>query len=89
MEKINIEEKIDFIYETLKKQEKRNKIKIIYKVFIRLFFIAYIIYFILFWYKILLERVADLIKDNLTPSMTSSWLLNNENIKNIMEKLNF
>ncbi|MDF1682701.1 MAG: hypothetical protein P1U46_03055 [Patescibacteria group bacterium] len=48
MDKINIEEKIDYIYETLKKQEKRNKVKIIYKLFIRILFIAYIIYFFLF-----------------------------------------
>ncbi|NCO31387.1 hypothetical protein GW891_00750 [bacterium] len=42
------EEKIDYIFKTLQKQEKREIRKLILKTFFRIFIVIYLIYFYMF-----------------------------------------
>ncbi len=69
MENLTTEEKIDYIFKTLHKQEKRELHKIIWKWLFRLFIVAYIVYFYMFWFDILINSINDKIKDSINVDM--------------------
>jgi len=59
---LTTQEKIDYIYESIKKQEKNEKLKNIIKWSFRGFIILYIIYFYLFGFKIFINSIKDSLK---------------------------
>jgi hypothetical protein len=65
MNEINTEQKIDFIYETLKKQEWRRKWNIASKWIFRILILAYIYYF--------LTSMLPSMIDSLIPDIPSFW----------------
>jgi len=75
------EEKIDYIYQTLKKQEARALRATLLKWGFRVAILIYAYYFITVWLPNLL---SDLIPD--MPSMTGSWGLNTESLKETFSK---
>ncbi len=75
------EQKIHYIYTTLKKREKQEKIQRIIKWGFRIFIIAYLYYFIMI---MLPGMIQDMIPD--MPSMPSSENLNIESVKNLFWK---
>jgi len=77
------EEKINYIFETLQKQEKRDFRRTLIKTIFRIFIILYFIYFYFFWFAKLLDFVNKEIKDNLKIDINSQEIINNikENFK--------
>lgn len=69
------EEKIDYIYETLKKQEKREVHRQIYKWLFRIFIIWYLLYFYFFWLDKILNFIDTQIKEKLKIEVDSSELI--------------
>jgi len=78
MENISSEEKLDYIYETLKKQEKRIFWSRITKRWFRIFLLAYFYYA----YVFLLPSLIETIKTSLTPKMSA-----NLDLKSITDKI--
>lgn len=81
---ISQDEKIDYIFETLKKQEKRHKWSIFYKIIFRLFIVLYILYFIFIWHKILLNKIDEYMKDTFKVDINTESLINKEQIQKIL-----
>lgn len=81
MYNLTTEEKIDYIYKTLKKQESRLFWSAIFKWWFRLFVIIYILYA---YYFILPWLIAD-IKENLKPKINTESI-NLDSIKNLFNK---
>jgi ABC-type phosphate transport system permease subunit len=79
---LNTEEKINYIYETLKKQEKREFYKNIIKWVFRWFIIIYMLYFYFFWYKILINSVKDSLSVNINTESIFDWIKNKLNLEN-------
>jgi hypothetical protein len=71
MENITTEEKIDYIFKTLHKQERRHLFNTISKRLFRLFLIWYMVYFYLYWFELLIDRVNETIKENLNMSIST------------------
>lgn len=69
------EEKIDYIYETLKKQEKREFHRQIFKWIFRIFIILYLIYFYFFWLEKILKIIDTQIKEKLKIEVDSGELI--------------
>ncbi len=69
------EEKIDYIYETIKKQEKREFHRQIYKWLFRIFIILYLLYFYFFWLDKILNFIDTQIKEKLKIEVDSSELI--------------
>jgi hypothetical protein len=69
------EEKIDYIYETIKKQEKREFHRQIYKWIFRIFIILYLLYFYFFWLDKILNFIDTQIKEKLKIEVDSSELI--------------
>jgi len=65
MKDISTEQKIDYIYDRLQKQEKAEKFKFISRWAFRIVVILYIVYL----YKIALPGFIEEIKQSLTPSI--------------------
>lgn len=78
--KLNSEEKIDYIYETLKKQESRALKATIFKWGFRIFILLYIIYFI--------KVGLPLLIDSMIPAMPSFWTEDWMNTDALREALN-
>lgn len=76
------EEKIDYIYETIKKQEKREFHRQIYKWIFRIFIILYLLYFYFFWLDKILNFIDNQIKEKLKVEF-NSW----DMLKNFKEKI--
>lgn len=76
------EEKIDYIYETIKKQEKREFHRQIYKWIFRIFIILYLLYFYFFWLDKILNFIDTQIKEKLKIEF-NSW----DMLKNFKEKI--
>lgn len=79
---LNTEEKINYIYETLKKQEKREFYKNIIKWWFRLFIIIYMLYFYFFWYKIIINTIKDSLSLNINTENIFEWFKNKINLDN-------
>ncbi len=62
------EQKIDYIYDTLKKQERNQKFRIAGKWIFRVFMIGYLVYF----YQVTLPSLKAEVYDKLTPDI-SIW----------------
>ncbi len=78
---MNSEEKIDYIYETLKKQEARVLRATIFKWWFRLFILLYFIYFIKFWLPALIDSIVPTF-----PTMSWSWAsMNSETLQNMIQ----
>ena len=71
------EEKIDYIFKTLQKQEKREIRKLILKTFFRIFIVIYLIYFYMFWFSKILNIINEQIKENFKVEIDSKEILNN------------
>ena len=84
MKHLTTDEKIDFIYKILEKQEKRYKRSIIIKTIIRLAILAYLIYFIMFWYQKLINDLKEKISFNIPTEINYQELMDNfkNNFKN-------
>lgn len=77
---LTTQEKIDYIYDSLRKQEKREKIKNIFKWWFRAFIIIYMLYFYFFWFQLFLNSIKNSLKID----------IGSENILNtIKDKVNF
>lgn len=79
---LTTQEKIDYIFETIKKQEKREKVKNIFKWWFRLFMLLYIIYFYFFWYELLLNKMKQSLKINISSENLIQDLKNKINLEN-------
>lgn len=79
---LTTQEKIDYIYDSLKKQEKKEKIKNIFKWWFRVFIIIYMLYFYLFWYEILINKIKQSIKININSENFIDELKNKINLEN-------
>lgn len=71
------EEKIDYIFKTLQKQEKRETRKLIWKTLFRIFIVIYLIYFYMFWFSKILDMINKQIKENFKVEVDSKEILNN------------
>lgn len=79
---MNSEEKLDYIYETLKKQESRVLRATLFKWWFRIFMILYFIYFIKFWLPNLIDSILPSF-----PSMWWSWsTMNSEMLQNMIQE---
>jgi len=65
------EEKIDYIYNTLKKQESRHKRGLYFKWGFRIFIVIYLYYFIMVWLPGILWNFKDSITPNISKSLES------------------
>jgi len=74
------EEKIDYIYNTLKKQEWRYKRSLYYKWVFRILIIWYLYYFIVIW----LPGLINNFKDMMTPDVSKT--LDNVNTEVLLNK---
>jgi len=74
------EEKIDYIYNTLKKQEWRYKRSLYYKWVFRILIIWYLYYFIVIW----LPGLINNFKDMMTPDVSKT--LDNVNTEDLLNK---
>ncbi|MDD3793579.1 MAG: hypothetical protein PHI37_02110 [Candidatus Gracilibacteria bacterium] len=79
---LTTQEKIDYIFETIKKQEKREKVKNIFKWGFRLFMLLYIIYFYFFGYELLLNKMKQSLKINISSENLIQDLKNKINLEN-------
>lgn len=79
---LNTEEKINYIYETLKKQEKREFYKNIIKWTFRWFIVIYMLYFYFFWYKIIINSIKDSLSLNINTENIFEWFKNKINLDN-------
>ena len=59
MENISLEEKINFIYEKLKRDEKERKRKLFIKYFIRITLLLIIVYMYFFWINQIITWVKN------------------------------
>ncbi|MDD3144638.1 MAG: hypothetical protein PHV23_00845 [Candidatus Gracilibacteria bacterium] len=71
------EEKIDYIFKTLQKQEKRETRKLIGKTLFRIFIVIYLIYFYMFGFSKILDMINKQIKENFKVEVDSKEILNN------------
>jgi hypothetical protein len=70
------EEKLDYIYQTLKKQESRVLRTALLKWGFRIFILLYLVYFIKVWLPLMIDSmIPDM------PSFSGTWWLNTESIK--------
>ncbi len=69
------EEKIDYIYDTIKKQEKREFHRQIFKWIFRIFIILYLLYFYFFWLDKILDFVDKQIKEKLKIEVDSGDII--------------
>ncbi|NVP17387.1 hypothetical protein HUU51_01590 [Candidatus Gracilibacteria bacterium] len=79
---LTTQEKIDYIYDSIKKQEKKEKIKNIFKWGFRVFIIIYMLYFYLFGYEILINKIKQSIKININSENFIDELKNKINLEN-------
>lgn len=68
MGKETTEQKIDYIFDTLKKQESRHKRWLYFKWGFRIFIVIYLYYFIMVW----LPWIMNNFKDSITPNISKS-----------------
>lgn len=78
---LTTQEKIDYIYDSLRKQEKKERIKNIFKWWFRVFIIIYMLYFYLFWYEILINKIKQSIKININSENIVDTIKNNINLE--------
>jgi len=93
MSNLSAQEKIDYIYNHIKKEEKRLLFKRIYKFLVYLFFIWYILYFYLYWFEKLKNSIIQSIKPSINSDKIINWLEKNswkiiEKIKQNLNKKN-
>ena len=80
--KISLEDKIDYIYETLQKQESRYVRGVFFKWIFRLFILGYLYYFMPCW----ITGIIDSLKDIITPDLSENLNLDNINKEELMNK---
>jgi hypothetical protein len=97
MTNLTTEEKIDYIYEALKAQKKRETLSRIMKRIWRLAIIGYFIYFYFFWWKILVNELSNITNNILSENMkqavqtkfwNSTWTWNKIDINSLLNKEN-
>jgi len=71
------EEKIDYIYEHIKKEEKTIFWRRVFKIWMYLFFILYLAYFYFFWFENLKNKIIESIKPNINSENIVEWLKDN------------
>ena len=79
---LSTQEKIDYIYDTLKKQEKRELHKNIFRWWFRIFIIIYIIYFYFFWFNLLVEKIKNSLKIEVNSENILDTIKNKINLEN-------
>lgn len=62
--KLTIEEKIDYIYKKIKKNERNKTILFIIKWWFRIFIFWFLIYFYYFWMDLIASKVSQNLKNN-------------------------
>ena len=80
--KISFEDKIDYIYDTLQKQESRYSRGVFFKWFFRLFILAYLYYFMTYW----LWNILETFKNSMTPDLVENLNLDNINKEELLDK---
>lgn len=85
MQEKTIEEKIDYIYNHIKKEEKILFWRRISKALMYLFFIVYLAYFYLYWFEKLKNTIIEAVKPNISSEKIVDWLKNNSS--EIFEKI--
>jgi len=68
------EEKIDYIYEHIKKEEKTIFWRRVFKIWMYLFFILYLAYFYFFWFENLKNKIIESVKPNINSENIVEWL---------------
>lgn len=71
MEELTLEQKVDYIYQTVKAQKRRETHARIVRRIFRLAIIAYFAYFYFFGWKILLNMVTNMSNSMLGPDITN------------------
>jgi hypothetical protein len=69
MEEIKQEEKINYIYDTLKKQETRYKRGLYFKWMFRILIIWYLYYFIIIWLPSLMNNFKNIVTPDISKSL--------------------
>lgn len=82
MENISLEEKIDFIYKKLKREEKERKRKLFLKYFFRISLLLIIIYMYFFWIK----QIINWVKKSFLETIDSKTTNLKENIQEKTKK---
>ena len=76
MEK-NTQEKIDYIYNHIRKEKKMLFWKRFTKFLMYLFFISYLVYFYFIWFEKLKNSIIEAIKPNINSEKIVEWLKDN------------
>ena len=79
------QEKIDYIYNHIKKEEKILFWRRFSKFLMYLFFIIYLIYFYLYWFEKLKNGIIEAVKPNINSEKIVDWL--KENSWEILKKI--
>lgn len=72
-----IEEKIDFIYTTLKKEEKRRKIGLYGKIFFNIVILVFLFFYVPYYIQLQTQRIKNLIPTMDNPQVSDAlqnWL---------------
>jgi len=84
MIEITREEKIDYIFDYIKRTERKDKINFYLKWIFRITMAAYTIYFIYFW----LPKLMGSFKDIITPKIwIDNSIIESENVQKLKDKL--
>lgn len=78
------QEKIDYIYDKMKSDEKRRKVWLIFKWWIRLLILVFFVYMYLFGFAIIMNNIKTTIKENLkldTENLKENWVKVLDSIK--------
>jgi len=91
-EELTLEEKIEYIYLTLRKQERREKFRVTFKWLFRICIIAYLYYFITIGLPALIESYIPNLPDlSVLQELQQSWgaleWINTEKIQETLEQL--
>ena len=82
MENISLEEKIDFIYNKLKKDESEQKRKFIIKTTIRVFLVVFLLYMYFFW----INQIITWVKNSIIETINNKKDATVEFVKDKKEK---
>lgn len=85
MSKKTTQEKIDYIYDHIKKEEKTIFYRRVSKILMYLFFILYLAYFYFFWFENLKNKIIESVKPNINSENIVEWL--KDNSWEIIEKI--
>lgn len=87
MQEIKIEEKIDFIYKTLKKQEERKRFFLFLKIFLWIFWFLFVTYMYYFWINQIISWVKNSINQTIIEKKDNAYNFLKEKTKNLKENI--